>query len=82
MTILDDIKIKIKKLYENDSEIHLTFISTYPKMCLVDEKAKIIGVYKNIFRVEEYSNGVSHIHTFQYADIFTKKIEILELNIN
>ena len=79
MTILDDIKLKIKKLYESDSDIHLTFISSYPKIYLVDEPAKIIGIYKNIFRVEEYSKGTPQVHTFQYADIFTKRIEVFEI---
>lgn len=79
MTILDDIKAKIKKLYETNQDIHITFVSSYPKMNLIDEPAKIVGNYKNIFRVEEYSKGSPQVHTFQYTDIFTKRIEILEL---
>lgn len=79
MTILDDIKAKIKKLYETNPDIHITFISSYPKMNLVDEPAKIIGVYKNVFRVEEYSKVTPQVHTFQYSDVFIKRIEVLEI---
>lgn len=79
MTILDDIKAKVKKLYETNPDIHINIVVSYPKMCLVNEPAKITGIYKNLFKLEEYSKGSPHVHTFQYTDIYTKRIEIVEL---
>ena len=80
MTILDDIKIKIKRLYETNPDIHINFITTFPKIHLIDEPARITGVYKNVFTLEEYSKGNPQKHTFQYTDVFTKQVEIIELN--
>lgn len=82
MTILDDIKIKIKKLYETNPEIHINYISSFPKIYLTDEPAKIVGVYKNVFVLEEYTKGHAQKHTFQYTDVFTKQLQITELDQN
>lgn len=79
MTILDDIKKNIKNLYETNPDIHINVITSYPKMSLLNEPARITGVYKNLFRLEEYSRGFRQIHTFQYSDILIKRIEIIEL---
>lgn len=79
MTILDEIKLKVKKLYSVSPDIHINFINSFPKIYLSDEPAKIIGVYKNVFVLEEYSKGSPNKHTFQYTDILTNQLEIIEL---
>lgn len=81
MTTLDIIKSKIKYLYENNPNIHMNVIINHPKISLQNDPAVIKGVYSNVFRVEEYSNGTPQCHTLKYTDIITKQIEIVELAI-
>lgn len=82
MASLDIIKSRIKYLYENNPDVHINISITYPKVNMEDEPAKIIGVYKNVFRIEENSCGTPKQHTLQYTDVFVNKVEIRELKLN
>lgn len=79
MTTLDFIKNRVKNLYETNPDIHINLSMSHPRVCVKNDPVKIIGVYKNVFRIEEHSNGSPQIHTFQYTDILTKQIEIAEI---
>ncbi|HIZ56697.1 MAG TPA: hypothetical protein H9671_10995 [Firmicutes bacterium] len=79
MSSLDLIKTKIKTLYETNPQIHVNISISHPKLNLQNDPATITGVYRNVFRIEEYSSGSPKYHTLQYTDIFTKQIEIVEL---
>lgn len=79
MASLDTVKHNIKKLYESDPNIHISVSITYPKIQLENEPAKIIGVYKNVFRIEENSCNMTKQHTLQYSDVYIKRVEISEL---
>lgn len=81
MTTLDYIKREIKNLYETNPEIHVNVSISHPKIDLKNDPAVIKGVYSNIFRLEEYSNGTPACHTLKYTDILTKQIEIEEIRI-
>ncbi len=81
MTTLDFIKQQIKALYEAEAKIHINISLTHPKLDLKNDPAKITGVYSNIFRIEEYSNGTPASHTLKYTDLLTKQIEIEEIKI-
>ncbi len=79
MTELDDIKSKIKDLYENNPEIHINALINHPKTEIKNDRATVKGVYSHVFRIEEYSKGTPQCHTLQYTDIMTGRIEIAEL---
>ena len=78
MTI-DEIKSRIKALYETNPQIHMNVTLSRPKVNLQNDAVTIKGVYPHVFIIEEYSKGTPHCHTLQYVDVFTKRIEILEL---
>lgn len=79
MSALDKVRLKIRELYENDPNIHISITLGRPKLCLKSDPAVIIGIYPNIFRIEEYSDGEPKCHTLQYTDILTGQIAIDEL---
>ena len=76
---IDSIKKGIKTLYETDPKIHVNISISHPKLNLQNDPVTIKGVYPNVFRIEEYSSGSPKCHTLQYTDVFTKQIEIVEL---
>ena len=79
MTILEEIRERIRHLFETAPQIHMNVSITHPRVELQDAPAVIIGVYRNVFRIEETSTGILRTHTLQYADIVTERIKILEL---
>ncbi len=80
MDSLDSIKRKISYLYKNHPEIHVNISLGRPKISLQNDPAKIVGIYPNVFIIEESSSGSVKSHTLQYIDVLTKQIEIVELN--
>ena len=80
MNDIDSIKFAIKKLYESDPNIHMTIKLLHPKIVFENIPTKIIGVYRNIFQVEESNDVRSTRHSFQYGDILIGRITIPELN--
>lgn len=75
------IKKKLARLLENDPCVHISVRATHSKILADNAEAKIVGVYSNIFRVEEESMGYKRFHAFQYADIITGAVEVKELGI-
>ncbi|MBE6821283.1 MAG: hypothetical protein E7516_09575 [Ruminococcaceae bacterium] len=82
MTTLDFIKNKMKTLYETNPNIHISISTSHPRISVKNDPVKITGVYKNVFRVEEYSSGTPRNHTLQYTDILTKQVVIDEIQFN
>ena len=80
MNRIEWIKGVIKRLYETDPNIHVNVRITHPKVIVDGAPVKIIGVYRNIFQIEEYSSGRPIQHTFQYGDVLTGHIVIAELD--
>lgn len=80
MTVIDNIKLKVRELYEKNPNIHITISMTHPKINLQNEPVVLKGVYPHIFQIEERTSGFVRCHSLQYSDILTKQIEILELN--
>lgn len=80
MDSLDSIKRKIAYLYKNHPKIHVNISLSRPKINLQNDPAKIVGIYPNVFIIEESSSGAVKSHTLQYIDVLTKQIEIVELN--
>ena len=73
------IQSQIKKLYDNETEIHISVHSTRPKINVVNAPAKITGVYKNLFTVSVVENGLKKLYSVQYTDLFIGKVIIYEL---
>lgn len=78
MTQLDMIKKKVAYLYSVSPKIHVNVRLNHPRLELKNDVVKIKGVYKNIFRIEEYTAGVPRTHSLQYVDILTGNFEIVE----
>lgn len=75
MITVNKIKQKIQKLFQADSTIHISMFIKRPKVRIINQKAKIKGIYSNVFQIE--TRGKSY--TFQCADILTKNVEIAEI---
>ena len=80
MNTVDNIKSKIKRLYETNPNIHISVRITHPKIIIENTPAIIKGVYKNIFQIEESGSGYQKCYTFQYSDVLIGLIVITELN--
>lgn len=81
MTNIEYIKDKIFNLYKTNPKVHVNICMTNPKVNIKNDIAIIRGAYKNIFQIEETSSGFAKTHTFQYKDVLTKRIEIVELDL-
>ncbi len=79
METVDSIKKKIAALYESDPHIHISICMTRPKLVVEAAPAVITAVYRNVFQVEECSDGMPKRHTLQYADVYIRQIRIAEL---
>jgi len=80
MSFIENIQAEIGKLYKSAPNIHISVKMTHPKITVERGPATIIGVYKNIFQVQE-NDGLSHRrHTLKYSDILTGQVVIEELN--
>lgn len=80
MNTTDHIKNRIIELYNTNPNVHVNVCITSPKVNVKNDPVLIKGVYKNIFQIEETSSGFAKTHTFQYNDVLTKRIQIVELD--
>ena len=81
MDYIEQIKNGIERLYRNNPIIHISVCRIHPKIIIEAHPAKIVGVYKNIFQIEELETGKMNArHTFQYGDILIGQVVIEELN--
>ena len=80
MSTVEHIKSEIKRLYETNPNVHISVSRTHPKAIVDASLAKIVGVYKNIFQIEENDNGHTNRHTFQYGDVLIGQVVIEELD--
>ena len=81
MDFIEQIKKDVERLYRNTPYIHISVCRMRPKILVEAQPAKIVGVYKNIFQVEECEPGkMPARHTLQYSDILIGQVVIEELN--
>jgi uncharacterized protein Veg len=78
MTQLDSIKQRIRYLYSTSPRIRMDVELAHPRLSLKNDPVTIKGVYKNVFRIEEYSTGEPKCHTLQYIDILTGNFRIVD----
>lgn len=79
MNQLDAIREQIRMLFTTNPNIHVDISIRHPKLSLENDPAVITAVYPRVFCLEEYSDGIPHHHTLQYADVLTRQIVIREL---
>ena len=79
MNTIEEIKARVKRLYDENPTIHINVTSSHPKIAVRGVTAVIKAVYPNMFRIEECESGVPRYHSVQYSDLLVKKVEILEL---
>lgn len=72
---IDTCKARIQAMYEHNPRVRLNIALTHSKV-VQDAEATIIGVYRHCFCVEEHSCGTRQCHTFTYADLLTKRVEL------
>ena len=78
MTKLEIIKSRVNYLYTHSPRVRMNVKLMHPKIDLQNDLVEIKGVYKNVFRIEEYSTGTPKCHTLQYTDILTGQFQIVE----
>ena len=79
MNDIEYIKSGIEKLYKTNPNIHISVSKTHPKVIVDASHVKIVGVYKNIFRIEECEGKRPRCHIVQYGDILIGQVKINEL---
>ncbi len=81
MTEIDTIKKRLLRLYKTNPEIHIDVSFTRPKVSGNHIPARILGVYTNLFTIEEGSSGRMQTRSIKYSDIITGSISVAELEI-
>lgn len=81
MEQLNYIKSEIERLYKTNPDIHISVNRMRPRILVEASPAKIVGVYKNIFQIEESVSGrLPAKHTFQYGEVLIGQVAIKELD--
>lgn len=73
---IDSCKARIEGIYKRNPHVRLNIALTHSKV-VQDAEGTIVGVYRHCFCVEERSCGTPQRHTFTFADLLTKRVEIL-----
>ena len=76
---IDDCKARIQAMYYENPHVRLNIALTHSKV-VQDAPATIVGVYRHCFCVEENSCGTPQRHTFTYADLLTRRVEMVPDN--
>ena len=79
MNTVEHIKSEIERLYKTDPNVLVSVNMKRPKLIIERAPAKIVGVYKNIFRIEECGTGLPTRHTLQYSDVLIGQVVIEKL---
>lgn len=72
---IDACKARIQRIYETHPQVRLNIFLTHSKV-VQDAEATIVGVYRHCFCVEERSCGTPQRHTFTYADLLTRRVDV------
>lgn len=79
MQDINTIKEAINVLFNENKEIHIDVHSTRPKINVSNAPATITGVYKNLFTVDVYENGIKKVFSIPFTDLFIGKVIIKEI---
>lgn len=81
MQDINVIKDRVGELFVRAPEVHIDVHSTRPKVSVSSLPAKIVGVYRNFFRIEAVEDGMLKAYTVQYTDLFIGRVKIAELDL-
>lgn len=74
---VDAVREQISAHFHQDPHVRITV--QMPHSRLVQEVEVVItGVYPHVFCVEEIVGGSVQRHSFQYTDVLTRRVEIIE----
>jgi len=79
MNIIERIRDEVAQLYKTKPDIHISIKTTRPRVSVKNTPARIVGVYKNIFQIEESGLHVK-LHTVKYSDLLVGTVAITELD--
>ena len=79
MQDINTIKEAINVLFNENKEIHIDVHSTRPRINVSNAPATITGVYKNLFTVDVYENGIKKVFSIPFTDLFIGKVIIKEI---
>ena len=75
MAAINEIKLRIQQLYQDNPNIHIDVSMNRPRINIVNQEATIKGIYKNVFLIETHGQR----QTLLYSDILIKRVRIAEL---
>ena len=80
MDSIEQIKRGVERLYKISPSVHISVNKARSRIFIERVPARIVGVYKNIFQIEECESGtLPQRHTFQYGDVLIGQVVIEEL---
>lgn len=69
----------IARLKRTNPNIHINYHNAHPKMHITNAPAVIRNVYAHLFELEYAQEGHNSVKIHSYADVISKRIEIIEL---
>ena len=66
---------RIQAMYETSPRVRMNITLSHAKV-VEGAQATIVGVYRHCFCVEETSTGTPQRHTFTYADLLTRRVDV------
>ncbi len=75
---VEDVKEQIRTQYRTNPRIRISVQMPHSRL-VQSAEAVITGVYPHVFCVEEKVGSVKQRHSFQYADVLTRRVEIESL---
>lgn len=73
------IRNSVMKLKQLNPNIHINYQNAHPKISITNAPAIIRNVYAHLFELEYIVDGQSCVKIHSFADIISKRIEIVEL---
>lgn len=70
---------RILKLQRANPNIHIHYQNAHPKVDIKNAPARIRNVYAHLFELEYEQDGQMNIRIHSYADVISRRIEIVEL---
>ena len=75
----ESMKIRLKTMCQEQPYIHINVSLVHPHVEMKHVRVRLVGVYKNIFLVEEEKDGKTVRYSFQYGDVSAGIVTIEEL---
>lgn len=80
MNQIDIVKSKIAALYKAHTNVHVNIkLKNHKKEELNNLPVVIKAIYANMFEVEDRNANPPKTYVYQYVDVITREIEILEI---